>query len=556
MTTLKVMRGVLVLSFGWTMYLMLGTTGTGRLQVEIRDKASGQTVPAMVCITSLEDHKWRTPPDGAVSPPYSTARDFYTPGAWKPGDIGLVRVTNGDYRDNNTRSSIYRGASAYPFWQEAAVYFVSQPFSITLPAGRWRLAVARGIEYLPVFEEFVISANQTKKRNVALARWVDMPKRGWYSGDDHVHYPQTSPEHSEFLLTWARAEDVHVCNILRMGDVKQTYFEQSGYGKTFRYQKEDYVLVPGQEDPRDEPGHTIALNIAAPVRDTSRYHLYDFMFDGVHAQGGLTGYAHNAWSHPWDSTVNVVQGKIDFFEILQFRRLGLDDYYDFLNLGFKLSASAGSDLPWGNTIGEVRVYAHTGGGFSTDAWFAALKRGRTFVTNGPMLMLDADGAMPGDDLGVTKNATIRIRARAWAPEIIGSPKKLELISNGRVIQSVESSNPNKQELRLEFALRGEKSQWIAARVTSHNGALAHTSPIYLIVDGDSFRDLPGLPRLIDKRLKELDRIDDRLRDSTYVGRYAAGEADALVDRLEQARVRYRQLAARGATVVSPSAIPR
>ena len=521
---------------------MLGQSGTGTLQVEIRDKASGQLVPAMVCISSLDDHKWRTPPDGRVSPPYSTARDFYAPGNWKRGDIGLVRVTNGDYQDNNTRSTVYRGASAYPFWQEAAIYFVSQPFTMTLPAGRWRLAVARGIEYLPVFEEFDISANQAKKRDVALARWVDMPRQGWYSGDDHVHYPRTRPEHNEFLLTWARAEDVHVTNILRMGDIRRTYFEQSGYGKQFRHHQDDYVLVSGQEDPRDEPGHAIALNITAPVRDTARYHLYDFMFDGIRAQGGLTGYAHNAWSHPWDSTINVVRGKIDFAEILQFRRLGLEDYYDFLNLGFKLAAAAGSDLPWGSTIGEVRVYAYTGAGFSPDTWFAALKQGRTFVTNGPMLMLTADGAMPGDDLKVRRNSTVRIRARAWAPEIIGSPKTLELISHGRVIHSVKSSNPKKWELRFEFSLRAEESQWVAARVASHNGALAHTSPVYLVVDGDSFRKRSELPRLVDNRLKELDSIGDKLRDVKYVGRYAVGEADALVGRIEQARERYRQLA--------------
>ena len=122
--------------------------------------------------------------------------------------------------------------------------------------------------------------------------------------------------------------------------------------------------------------------------------VYDVMFDGVHAQGGLTGYAHEAWAghyyrqtqpsrylYPtWDPTINLIRGKVDFLELLQFRRLGLDDFYDFLNLGVKLIASSGSDLPWGNTIGETRVYAYTGPHFSVDAWFDAFKRGRTFVT--------------------------------------------------------------------------------------------------------------------------------------------------------------------------------
>ncbi len=374
----------------WIFYALFAQVGVGTLNVEILDDATGRITPAMVCVTSLEDGKWRTPPNGRQIPPYTTTREFYDPPEWKPGQIGPVRLTTGEYNDNDTRSIIYEGASAYPFWQEPAAYFVSQPFSITLPAGKWRLAVAKGIEYLPVFEEFRLAPGQTERRSIRLKRWVNMPEQGWYSGDDHVHFPRTQPSHNEFLMTWAQAEDVHVANILRMGDLKSTYFEQSEYGPRFRFQKGDYVLVSGQEDPRtdiSEQGHTIALNIKAPVRDSARYHLYDFMFDGVHAQGGLAGYAHKAWApayyrrsrpelHPtWDSTINVARRKVDFFEILQFRQLGLEDFYDFLNLGFKLTASAGSDLPWGSMLGEARVYAYTGPRFSADAWFEAL-RGR------------------------------------------------------------------------------------------------------------------------------------------------------------------------------------
>ena len=84
----------------------------------------------MVCITSLEDGKWRTPPDGRVSPPYTRVPDFYDPKPWKPGDIGPVRLTIGDYGDNQTRSFVYGEKSSYPFWREPAAYFVSKPFSI------------------------------------------------------------------------------------------------------------------------------------------------------------------------------------------------------------------------------------------------------------------------------------------------------------------------------------------------------------------------------------------------------------------------------------------
>lgn len=532
---------------------------TGTLHVEIRDAATKEIVPAMVCITSLADNKWRIPPDGRTSPPYTTHKDFYDGlPSWKPGNIGPVRVTNGVYGGNDPRSYVYAGKSSYPFWLEPATYFVSKPFDISLPAGKWRLAVARGIEYYPVFEEFNNAGGETRTSTISLRRWVDMAKRGWYSGDDHIHMVRMTPEQNEFLMTWSLAEDIHVSNTLRMGDMKAVFFENVGYGKDSRFQKGEYVLVSGQEDPRldiHEQGHAISLNIQAPVRDVSRYHLYGWLFDAVHAQGGLTGYAHVAWAiqlyrkgreetfATWDSTINVPRDKVDFLEILQFRLLGLEDYYDFLNLGYKLTASAGSDIPWGNTIGEVRMYVYTGPNFTADAWFDSMKAGRTFVTNGPMVELAADGVPVGGEVKVGKNVNLRIKARAWAPPSIGAPKTLEIVSHGRVIHSVESHNTSTQELKADFSLKVEASQWIAARVTSQNGALAHTSPVYVIVDGQNFRNQKDLPELVARRLKVLDYITGRLHDAAALAKdqCSPSEVEALMADIADARARYQGL---------------
>ncbi|MCL5743949.1 MAG: CehA/McbA family metallohydrolase, partial [Acidobacteria bacterium] len=239
--------------------------------------------------------------------------------------------------------------------------------------------------------------------------------------------------------------------------------------------------------------------------------------------------------------INVIRGKVDFFEILQFRRIGLDDYYDFLNLGQKLTASAGSDLPWGNTMGEARVYAYTGNRFSVDEWFRALKQGRTFVTNGPMLELTVNGALPGDEVIVKPGGPVRIRARAWAPPEIGSPKVLEVIAQGRVIRAAESQSPARKELTLDFTQRAGEGQWIAARVTAHNGALAHTSAVYVTTAGGNFMDRKQLPELIDKRMRILDYIDGRLRDRKFTATYAPGEVAALGERVRQARGLYQNL---------------
>jgi hypothetical protein len=535
----------------WAVYHLAGQGHSGTLRVEIRDGPGGSIVPAMVCITSMQDGTWRTPPDGSVSPPFSTVPDFMDPKPWRPGDVGPVRPAKVPYRHFRLRSFSYEDRSAYPFWQDPAAYFVSQPFVIQLPPGKWRLAVAKGVEYHPAFEVIDIKAGQTVDRRIVMRRWVNMAQRGWYSGDDHVHHPRTRSEHDEMLMTWLRAEDLHVANILQQGDVRGSAdFRQAGFGPQHQYRREDRILVSGQEEPSNainEQGHALALNISAPVQDLSQYHLYDVAFDAAHGQGGVTGYAHVAWalasyrkvnpaSHAtWDPSINVIRGKVDFLEILQFGILGLEDYYDFLNLGYKLGASAGSDVPWGVSPGEVRVYAYTGRDFSARTWFASLKKGQTFITNGPMIEFTVDGMLPGNEIAVARNQRVRVRARAWAPEAIGSPKNLEVVSQGRVLRAVESFKPGQSELEIDFHMPAAESQWLAARATSHNQAVAHTSPVYLSVNGQSFQDKKTLADLVARRVRVLDYVSGRLADRRFTSAFAPGEVQALAARVREAR---------------------
>ena len=174
---------------------ILAQLDTGTLSVTIRDKSSGEVVPAMICITSLADNTWRVPPDGRLPAGYVTNPNFilgrlkgpdWVMGAekkWSPGDPGPVVLMAGKFADDPTEGKVpymqskrkrnlwYDGKPAIPFWKEPAAYFVSKPFTITLPPGKWRLAVMRGIEYTPVSEEFTV----TPARNWSVTS-------NWYAG--------------------------------------------------------------------------------------------------------------------------------------------------------------------------------------------------------------------------------------------------------------------------------------------------------------------------------------------------------------------------------------
>ena len=149
-----------------------------------------------------------------------------------------------------------------------------------------------------------------------------MPELGWYSSDDHVHL-RRSPRENPLILRWMAAEDIHVGNLLQMGDFHTRYFTQYAFGAAGRYQEGGRLLSSGQEDPRTpEIGHTISLGAAEAVRvrPVDAYYAFDRTFDRVRTLGGVAGYAHQAMTfHGYRGmTLDVLRRKIDFVELLQF----------------------------------------------------------------------------------------------------------------------------------------------------------------------------------------------------------------------------------------------
>jgi hypothetical protein len=301
------------------------------------------------------------------------------------------------------------------------------------------------------------------------------------------------------------------------------------------------------------------MDLLEMVRDTDRYYLYDTVFDAVHGQGGLSGYCHvnsGIFHVHRDMSMNIARGKVDFVEVLQFANLGVDLYYDFLNLGFKVTASAGSDVPWGGSVGEVRVYAHTGKRkLNVEDWFEAVRRGRTFVTNGIMLDLNVDGALPGDELRIPDTdprRSLAVRVRAWGHPERGVPMKLELIANGEPIKTVTSEDSQQTDINLNDHIAPGHGMWVAARAEGSDGSRAHTTPVYIIREGFRFWKFDEVDALIARRLASLEEIVQIVNEA--IARHERGEVDdnrpvrqlalqgpELLQRVEVARGIYQEL---------------
>lgn len=211
---------------------------TTRVHFRFVDGQSGKVTPAMACIVDAKSKEVRLPPDGRICAKPSTVREFYSGVRFDsdPNWIGPVRKMQGR-GDNNDRSYVYEDRPSIPYWTEPVIYQTSGDFRIDLPAGRWRISASHGMEYVPVIEEFDLNGHGDLQKQLKFERWIDLPARGWWSGDVHVHHPSQEPAQREYLIQYALAEDLHVVNLLEMGHHTGTEFHQAGFGKKFRVQR-------------------------------------------------------------------------------------------------------------------------------------------------------------------------------------------------------------------------------------------------------------------------------------------------------------------------------
>jgi len=414
----------------------------------------------------------------------------------------------------------YQYRVGYTSWGKFAV---KGRFEIKLPAGVYSLLVRKGREYRGYAEEITLKANQAESRRVVLDRWLDMPKLGWYSGDDHLHYRRSSPAVNDQLMTWVQAEDIHVANILQMDNAKRTYFPQYAFGKAGRYQRGNFILVPGEEGSRSKfLGHMSLLNIQSSIWDPQKnYYLYDDIIDETERQGGLPEFDHvntPEWFKNIMITLSAYRGKVTTSQVTHKlvygkksgwkpRIEGWKNYYKWLDLGYRLNLSSGSDSPWATLgMGYTRVYVYTGGPFDADKWFENLQRGRSFISQGDFPLFTVNGQLPGSEISVKPGEKIHIEADVYVSPDNRQLTTVELLVEGKVIKQIKQADKDVTKIHISDDLTVKRSIWIVCRST-----YSHTSPVYIRVGDEPWWNVETFSRLLADEYKRLDELDNRTR---------------------------------------------
>src|SRR4029450_3748785 len=109
------------------------------------------------------------------------------------------------------------------------------------------------------------------------------------------------------------------------------------------------------------------------------------------------------------------------------------------NNGLKVTAVGGEDsisnLHGSKLVGSQRTYVFTGGrGLDMQAWLDGMRAGRAFVTNGPLVELTVNGALPGETVTLPAGGgSVSLQARGSS---IGPLQKGALYFHGRAVEDI------------------------------------------------------------------------------------------------------------------------
>ena len=453
---------------------------TARLHLDLKD-AEGHAASARISITDA-------------------AGRFYAPAtAWIHADDGFDRSQ--------------RNFEAHYFHARGDAW-------IDVPPGVMNVEILHGFERR--FEQRRIATSAGQLANLPInmdeGAWTVPGPGRWVSADVHVHMNyggeyRNTPAH---LVTQALAENLGIVNSLlvnkeqRFPDIAYNGIQQDPASQPLA------LVVHGQEYHTSYWGHLGLLDISGGVilpgyvgyPNTAASSLYPMnadVADMAHARGALVGYVHPFDEYPEpiakpretltsELPVDVALGKVDYMEILGFsdHRATAQVWYQLLNLGFRIPAAGGTDAMANyaslrGPVGMNRVYARVAdGAIDEGQWLDALKHGRSFATNGPLLGLTLGGAQIGDELkfdsartGVKFTVTLRS---------IVAVDHLDLVCNGHVAMSfVARKAIDHGEFSGTIPLN--ESGWCVARASTDGArypvldtyVYATTSPVYVSI---------------------------------------------------------------------------
>ena len=340
----------------------------------------------------------------------------------------------------------------------------------------------------------ILGRQQRVGMKLKLKRIAHPRENGWRSGNTHLHlmkltraqadsYLKTVPRSDGLELVFvsnlrrAKAEEEYITNEHRPADLKklQSVGVQFGWGEEHRHN-----YGPGGQG----YGHVMLLNIRRLIQPVSIGS--GIMLEGTDApslqrgirtargQGATVVWCHNSFG--LEDIPNWFSGTVDAQNI--FDGGSHDSYektfYRYLNVGLRVPFSTGTD--W-FMYDFSRVYVKMEGELTPQRWLDALRKGRSYITNGPLLELRSGKNDIGEVIVIDKPRELVFRGHARGRNDF---RKLQLIHNGKVVKETATHKVGgHHEAAISWTLKADEPGWVAMRVDSGFATLPANAPVAL-----------------------------------------------------------------------------
>jgi len=422
--------------------------------------------------------------------------------------------------------------------------------TVLLPNGAYTVSWSAGPEYLPGGAELSVSDKGPRELAVALQRWIDPEKLGWYSGDHHIHaagcahyQDPTRGVRPDDMMRQILGESLNVATVLTWGPC---YY----YQKQFFSGRDDPLSRPGRlmhydlevsGFPSSHAGHLVLLGLkdqeypgTQRIEDWPSWDLPILRW--ARAQGAVVGFAHSGWG------LQVRTSELPNHEMPGFDGIGANEYivdvthpdavdfisavdtphvwelniwYHTLNVGFRTRISGETDFPciYDDRIGLGRSYTKLPGGLSYPAWLDALREGRSYVSDGRSHLIDF--TVNGQDVG-TNGSEVRLPAAGTVKVAVQVAALLDPAPNEKVRSSAYDQQPywdldrarigTSREVPMELIVNGKS---VARQTVLADGQIrpvtfevpvpksswlavrilpsSHTNPVFVTVGGKPIR---------------------------------------------------------------------
>lgn len=442
---------------------------------------------------------------------------------------GIVRVSN---LDTGRAIQLEEGFHRAESW-----YSLPPSTSLRLPTAHVRIEALQGLETLLAEQVVDLTAGQPQTVKIPLSRFYDSRFRDWYAGNTHLHLMKMSREEAERYLQVVPATDgldLVFLSHLRRIPAERDYIsneiveESFAGGDVFERLSADAThLAPGEElrhnfgEGGEGYGHAMLLGLQEMIHPVSLGP--GIMQEGTDGtplqpgirqaceQGGTVIWCHNAFGYEdipnWTEGIVHAQNIFDGGSTKRYE----DTCYRYLNIGLKVPFSTGTD--W-FICDFARVYAPVYGNLTADSWLGALRSSKSYITNGPLLELETELAGIGETLDLDEPGHVSVQGRAMGRLDF---RALELVFNGEVVHQVPCVSADGYfQAELRHVLAVDQPGWFALRIPAGIGRnelghplFAHTSPIYVRVDGQDVFQIDAAKGLIDEMKTGIETINDK-----------------------------------------------